>query len=192
MKLDELIEFTHEQKRALIAIAIAVLSIALFFLFASRSDAIEPPPQKVIVETPKKTLYVHVAGDVRRPGVYPILEGARVIDAISAAGGAKKGIDLSNVNLARMLTDGEQIFVGASREPRIRSGAKQGTFTGTIYVNRATAAQFDTLDGIGPVIAKRIVSFRTANGPFVDIADLKKVAGIGEKTFAKIQSRLSL
>jgi len=192
MRLDELIQYSREQKRALVTIAVVALSVALFFLFASRSDAIETAPPKVIAEAPKRTLYVHVAGDVRRPGVYPLLDGARVIDAITAAGGAKKGIDLSNVNLARLIVDGEQVFVGVSSEAKRRSGTKQRPFTGTIYINRASATQFDSLMGIGPVIAKRIVAYRTANGPFVDIADLKKVEGIGEKIFAKIQDRLSL
>ena len=191
MRLDQLIEYSEAQKRALIAIGIATISIALFFLFASRSEAIEQSPPKVIAEPERRTLYVHVAGDVRRPGVYPVLEGARVIDAITAAGGAKKGIDLSNVNLARVLVDGEQVLVGVKQTAK-SGGAKQRLFTGTIYINRATASQLDSLVGIGPVIAKRIVAYRTQNGPFVDIADLKKVEGIGEKIFAKIQGRLSL
>lgn len=192
MRLDELIQYSKDQKRALVSIGIGAISIALFFLFASRSDAIEPAPPKVISESPKRTLFIHVAGDVRRPGVYPVLEGARVIDAITAAGGAKKGVDLSNVNLARVIVDGEQVFVGASRELSSRKRNKERSFTGTIYINRASAAQFDSLPGIGPVIAKRIVAHRAQYGPYVDIADLKKVEGIGEKIFAKIQNRLSL
>ena len=183
-------DFTLDQKRALAVLAICALAISFFFFFTSRGEAVETPPIKVVTEPTKRTIYIHVAGDVRRPGVYPILEGARVVDAITAAGGAKKGIDLSNINLARLLIDGEQVLVGKNRQ-QPRSKSKSG-YSGTVYINRASAAQFDSLDGIGPVIAKRIIAYRNINGPFVDIADLQKVDGIGGKTFERIKSRLSL
>jgi competence protein ComEA len=191
MKLDEILDYTADQKRALIAISAIALSVAGFFLFASKGEALETPTVKVISEAPRRSIFVHVAGDVRRPGVYPILEGSRVIDAISAAGGAKNGVDLSNINLARILADGEQVYVGIDKSPRGNSGSKK-SYTGIIYINRATSAQFDSLSGIGPVLAKRIVEYRRTNGPFLDVADLQKVEGIGAKTFEKIKSRLSL
>ena len=83
-----------------------------------------------------------------------------------------------------------QVLVGKNRE-QPRSKSKSG-YSGTVYINRASAAQFDSLDGIGPVIAKRIIAYRNSSGPFVDIADLQKVDGIGGKTFERIKSRLSL
>lgn len=189
MNLDDLLEYSREQKRALIAIALAAISIAAFFLFASRGEAVETPTVKIATEAPRKSIFIHVAGQVRRPGVYPILEGSRVIDAITAAGGAKSGVELSNINLARVLVDGEQVFVGPDKG---RKGSSTKPFSGVVYINRATAAQFDSLTGIGPVLAKRIVAYRSTNGPFVDIMDLQKVDGIGAKTFEKIKSRLSL
>lgn len=191
MKLDEILDYTKEQKRALIAIAILGLSIAGFFLAASKGEALETPTVKVITEAPRKSIFIHVAGDVRRPGVYPVLEGSRVVDAITAAGGAKNGVNLSNVNLARILVDGEQVYVGVDKTSNRKSTSKRA-YNGIIYINRATSAQFDSLSGIGPVLAKRIVEYRKANGPFVDVADLQKVEGIGEKIFEKIKARLSL
>jgi competence protein ComEA len=122
--------------------------------------------------------------------VYPVIDGSRVVDAISAAGGARKGVDLSVINLARKVVDGEQIYLGAKPEEKRKVDSKN--FSGTVYVNRASVSQFDSLSGIGPVLARRIVDYRSANGPFVDIADLQKVPGIGTKTFERIKSRLSL
>jgi competence protein ComEA len=187
---DDFLEFTLDQKRAIGLLSIIAISIALFLFITSRGEAVELPQVKVVEEKSKRTIFIHVAGDVRKPGVYPILEGSRVIDAVTAAGGAKAGIDLSNINLARILVDGEQVLVGKERNPSSKKG-KSG-FTGTVFVNRATASQFDSLDGIGPVIAKRIIAYRNSNGPFVDIADLQKVDGIGGKTFERIKGRLSL
>ena len=88
------------------------------------------------------------------------------------------------------MVDGEQIYLGVKPEEKKKVGSK--VFSGTVYVNRASISQFDSLSGIGPVLAKRIVDYRSANGPFVDIAELQKVPGIGMKTFERIKSRLSL
>ncbi len=185
--------FSPEQLRALLLPALAGIGFALFLLFASRGEAVEAPPLKVIENSAKKTLFIHVAGEVKRPGVYPVVQGSRVVDAIKAAGGAKVGIDLSQVNLARVLVDGEQIYLSKESTGRtLSSKTKSKAYSGIVHVNRATVTDFDSLDGIGPVIAKRIVKYRETNGPFVDIADLQKVDGIGAKTFEKIKERLSL
>lgn len=185
-----LIDYSFQQRRAIVALSVTALAIAAFFFFSSKGEAVEIPSVKVVEQSPQKMFLVHVAGDVKNPGVYPVIEGSRVVDALAAAGGAKKGVDLSQINLARKVVDGEQIYLGKKKaEPRSSKGKN---FTGIIYVNRATAAQFDSLTGIGPVIAKRIVDYRNANGPFVDIADLQKVSGIGVKNFERIKGRLSL
>ena len=185
-------EYTVDQKRAVLGICLVAVSISIFLFFASRGEAVETPPIKIVETSPAKMLLIHVAGEVKRPGVYPVVEGSRVVDALAAAGGAKKGVDLSQINLARKLVDGEQIYLGLQNPKTKANRTSGGTFSGVVYVNRATAQQFDSLDGIGPVLAKRIIEYRNTNGPFVDIADLQKVPGIGAKTFAKIQSRLSL
>lgn len=190
---DNFLNYSPEQRRALLLPALAALGFALFLLIASRGEAVEAPPIKIVENAAKKTLFIHVAGEVKRPGVYPVIQGSRVVDAIKAAGGAKTGIELSQVNLARVLVDGEQIYL--SKESAVKSSsnrAKQKAFNGVVHINRATVSEFDSLDGIGPVIAKRIVKYRETNGPFVDIADLQKVDGIGAKTFEKMKDRLSL
>ena len=183
------LEYTAEQKRAVIALSLVAIFIAGVLFLSSRGEAVETPAIKVIESAPSKMLLVHVAGEVKRPGVYPVIDGSRVVDAISAAGGARKGVDLSVINLARKVVDGEQIYLGVKPEKK-KVGSK--VFSGTVYVNRASISQFDSLSGIGPVLAKRIVDYRSANGPFVDIAELQKVPGIGMKTFERIKSRLSL
>ena len=190
---DNFLNYSPEQRRALLLPALAALGFALFLLIASRGEAVEAPPIKIVENAAKKTLFIHVAGEVKRPGVYPVIQGSRVVDAIKAAGGAKTGIELSQVNLARVLVDGEQIYL--SKESAVKSSsnrANQKAFNGVVHSNRATVSEFDSLDGIGPVIAKRIVKYRETNGPFVDIADLQKVDGIGAKTFEKMKDRLSL
>ena len=190
---DSLQNFSPEQRRALLLPALAGIGFAIFLLFASRGEAVEAPPLKIVESSVKKTLFIHVAGEVKRPGVYPVVQGSRVVDAIKAAGGAKVGIDLSQVNLARVLVDGEQIYLNKenpAKSSSVRSKAK--TYSGIVHINRATVTEFDSLDGIGPVLAKRIVKYRDSNGPFVDIADLQKVDGIGAKTFEKFKERLSL
>lgn len=184
------LDYSVEQRRAVVALSIVALAIAGILFMSSRGEAVETPAIKVIESSQSKMLLVHVAGEVKRPGVYPVIDGSRVVDAISAAGGAKKGVDLSVINLARKVVDGEQIYLGEKRESKKSNNSK--SFTGTVYVNRASVSQFDSLSGIGPVLAKRIVDYRSANGPFVDIADIQKVPGIGVKTYERVKSRLSL
>lgn len=184
------LDYSKEQRRAFAALCLTALVIAGILFMSSRGEAVETPTIKIIESAPSKMLLVHVAGEVKRPGVYPVVEGSRVVDAIAAAGGAKKSFDLSVINLARKVVDGEQIYLGEKRA--IKKGVGSKGFSGTVYVNRASVAHFDSLPGIGPVLAKRIVDFRSANGPFVDIAEIQKVPGIGTKTFERIKTRLSL
>lgn len=187
------IEYSLDQKRALVIGAVSALCIAFFLLLISRGEAVEKPQVRVVEQRISSTLLVHVAGEVKKPGVYPLVSGSRVIDAIKAAGGAKSGTDLSQLNLARLITDGEQIYLGREDMTGFKTTEKiKDSFRGIVYINRATAAQFDSLPGIGVTFAKRIIEYRKSNGPFVSIGDLKKVEGIGEKTFAKMKSRLSL
>jgi competence protein ComEA len=140
-----------------------------------------------------KTILIHVAGKVKRPDVYPLLAGSRVSDAIKAAGGANKGVDLGDINLARVLVDGEQVYVGyVAKANSSSSKSSKSRFTGVININRGTKAEFDSLTGIGPVIASRIINYRNTNGPFLALDDLLKVSGIGSKTLERIRPRLSL
>lgn len=140
-------------------------------------------------------LVVDVAGWVRRPGVYELHEGDRVIDALQAAGGARHGAALASLNLAAPLTDGVQVLV-----PRAAPGASSGAvdpITGAavparININTASAADLEALPGIGEVLAQRIVDYRTQNGPFTSVDQLVDVSGIGDAILADIRDSVTV
>jgi competence protein ComEA len=188
-------DYTYSQRRALIAISLVAILFATFLFTNTRGRAVAQESAKPTLTMPAvaKTILIHVAGKVKRPDVYPLLAGSRVSDAIKAAGGAQKGVDLSDINLARVLVDGEQVYVGyVAKVSSSSSKSSKTRFTGVINVNRATKAEFDSLTGIGPVLASRIINYRSANGPFLALDDLLKVSGIGSKTLERIRPRLSL
>lgn len=192
---ERLPEYSESQKRALVTISLLAIGFACLLFATTRGSAIaqETPKPLLSLSPVKQTILVHVAGKVKKPDVYPLLQGSRVADAIKAAGGAKKGVDLSDINLARILIDGEQIYVGyvaAVDRSTPKNSVKK--YSGIVNINRATKAEFDSLVGIGPVIAGKIVTYRNQNGPFMAIEDLLKVSGIGAKTLERIRPRLTL
>ena len=188
-------DYTYSQRRALIAISLVAILFATFLFTNTRGRAVAQESAKPTLTMPAvaKTILIHVAGKVKRPDVYPLLAGSRVSDAIKAAGGANKGVDLGDINLARVLIDGEQVYVGyVAKASSSSSKSSKSRFTGVININRGTKAEFDSLTGIGPVIASRIINYRNTNGPFLALDDLLKVSGIGSKTLERIRPRLSL
>lgn len=191
---DNFEEYSLEQKRALIFVSLLAIAFS-FFLFATTrgsASAQETPAPQISTAPIQTTILVHVAGKVARPDVYPLAKGARVADAIKAAGGALKGVDTSDINLARVLVDGEQIYVGYVPKVTPSSKKTKSQYSGIININRATKAEFDSLAGIGPVIASRIITFRNQNGPFLSLEDLLKVSGVGPKTLERVRARLTL
>jgi competence protein ComEA len=136
-------------------------------------------------------LYVHVAGAVRRPGLIHLPAGARVALAVDRAGGPTRRADLSGVNLAARLEDGQQILVpvvgAAATAPGTAGGAAGGA---KLSLSTATVEQLDQLDGIGPTLAQRIVAYRTEHGGFRSIGELREVEGIGEKRFESLKDAL--
>ena len=185
------LHFTTTQRRTLGAIAGALIALSLFVVFSGNSqEVVAEPIAPTQMSAP--ALIIDVTGEVASPGVYELPAGSRVIDAIKAAGGAKAKAALSELNLARIIKDGEQIYVdpvytaGAS----VRSGSKPAAPRGPININRATASELNSLDGIGPVIAKRIIAYRTTNGPFLAIEDLLQVSGIGDAKLAQFKEKI--
>ncbi len=145
-------------------------------------------------------IVVHVVGQVATPGVVTVPAGARVIDAITAAGGSVRGADLQRINLARPVIDGEQVHVPAPGEP-LQPGAFGATLSGgsppgqgagsptgraLVNLNTADLAALEDLPGVGPVLAQRILDWRTAHGRFTSVDELGEVSGIGERMLAQL------
>jgi competence protein ComEA len=158
---------------------------------AAPSSAGSDPP------APARELWVDVAGAVRRPGLYKVPAGSRVAAAVEQAGGVSRRGDQTGVNLAAPLHDGQQVIVpvrgavGASApgaSPGSAAGAGPGT--GPISLNQASEAQLETLDGIGPALAGRIIEYRQQHGGFRSLDELKEVSGIGDKRFEALRGAL--
>jgi competence protein ComEA len=135
-------------------------------------------------------IVVSVVGRVARPGLVTLPEGARVADALQAVGGALPGTDLAALNLARRLSDGEQVAVGvpvAAPAAGPEAGPAPGAPPGKVDLNTATVAQLDALPGVGPVTAQRIVQWRTQHGRFARIDQLRDVDGIGDSRFDRLK-----
>ena len=188
--------------------ALAVLGLLLLvgaglaYMRARPAAAVAPPNGAVPASAtasaaPANTIVVDVVGAVHKPGVYDFAQGARVIDAVRAAGGFLPDADPQAINLARPLVDGEQVVVPKKGEaPASAAGggggggsAQQG---GKININNASVSDFDGLPGIGPVLAQRIVDYRDQHGPFRSIQDLMKVSGIGQAKFDSLKDLVTV
>jgi competence protein ComEA len=154
-----------------------------------------PAPTGPVPTTgPPEPLVVAVAGKVARPGLVRVAAGARVADVLAAAGGPLPGTDLAGVNLARKVSDGEQVAVGVAGAPDAGSTSTAGAGSaGTaapgapLDLNAATVEQLDVLPGVGPVTAQRIVDWRTRNGRFASVDQLREVEGIGERRLGQLR-----
>jgi competence protein ComEA len=157
---------------------------------AAGGPAGAPAPSEVMVQ---------VAGEVARPGVYRVPSGSRVTDAVARAGGLTRRADQAGVNLVARVQDGQQVVVprrgaaGAVAGGAASAGGSgaAGPATGPVSLSSATVAQLDTLDGIGPTLAQRIVEYRQAHGGFSSIDQLRQVDGIGEKRFAALKEAVT-
>ena len=192
---------TSSHKRALSIIAGIALAFALFLLVSGeakpRTELISSQPQASTPVSLDVPLVVDVQGAVLNPGLYELSQGSRVGDAIKAAGGVGKEGDTSSVNLARFVEDGEQIYVaepGASTGSEL-GGASLSNFEsgwsvrqGKLNLNRASETELDGLPGVGPVLAKRIVTYRAERGNFGTVDELKKVTGIGPAKFGELRN----
>ncbi len=145
------------------------------------------------------TVVVHVAGKVRRPGLVRAPTGSRVADVLTLAGGALPGVDLTTLNLARQVTDGEQILDGqpvppgsSATAPGTTSNPSTAPSTAPVNLNTATLDQLDALPGVGPVLAQRILDYRTQNGPFTTIDQLQEVPGVGPKKFDSLKPHVRI
>lgn len=189
--------FTSVQRKSLLALAILIVASSGVLLLQGASEEVVAA-EVTEIEIPEQVmlLVVDVAGAVQNPGVYSLPINSRVVDAIAAAGNVLKGADVSDINLARILRDGEQVYVyaasRASSSSRSTARSAPPRNTGPIAINRASAKELEALDGIGPVLASRIIAYRNANGPFVTLEALLEVSGIGPAKFAQFKEKIRL
>ncbi|MBM9508302.1 ComEA family DNA-binding protein [Streptomyces sp. KK5PA1] len=184
---------------ALAVVLVVAAGLAFHHYWTGRPRTVPVPPPLAAPAPPRQAaraapqeLTVDVAGKVARPGLRKLPKGSRVADALTAAGGALPGANTTMLNLARPLTDGEQILVGVAPpaagpaplpgEPQ--AGAAPST---PLDLNTATAAQLDALPGVGPVLAQHIIDFRTQHGTFTSLQQLRQIPGIGDRKFSTIK-----
>ncbi|MGQ0626306.1 MAG: helix-hairpin-helix domain-containing protein [Sporichthyaceae bacterium] len=192
---------------ALLVVALLGVAFAVVVLLRSRPAVLEVGPARVqatglplsgavtslapsLGVSPER-IVVDVQGQVRRPGLVRIPAGSRVLDALRAAGGPRRGVATTSVNLARPLVDGEQIVLAAAPETAQAPDAGAAG-TGLIDLNTADLAALDTLPGVGPVLAQRILDFRARNGRFTAVEELQEVPGIGPAIYASLRPKVRI
>jgi competence protein ComEA len=184
-----------QDRRRLVVGAVAVVVVLVFagrVLLRPKSVASVPPPvhvARVAAPAKAKQVYVDVVGAVRRPGLYRLREGARVADAVQRAGGPSAKAQLELVNLAALVADGEQVAVPRRGAEVVQAAGSTGggAGSGPVHLNSATVEQLDTLPGVGPVTAEKIVTYRQSHGGFGSVDELDAVPGIGPARLADLR-----
>ncbi len=205
-------DFLLKNKQLVIKVAVIffIFTVAFFvFVLGENKEAAHEPEvtqtQKAVAaeptETAVKSIMVDVGGAVKTPQVVELKEESRVADAISAAGGLKENADTAEINQAAFLTDGQKIYIPAkgekipaeviSAENSTQPGAENpGMAGGKVNLNTATSEELQTLNGVGPATAEKILEYRSSNGYFKNIEEIKNVNGIGDKTFEKLKEHI--
>lgn len=188
----QLPEISRRQALALALAALALLVVAGKLIGSRHSSGPARPRARLLGSGAKSRalLYVDVSGAVRRPGLYRLPDGARVNDALMKAGGAIGAADLTVINRAATLSDGQQVLVPVKVSATVASGATGTSGTSAnapVHLNSATLEQLDALPGVGPATAQRIVDYRTANGSFKSVDELDAVSGIGPAKLAELR-----
>ncbi len=184
--------------RVLATLAVAAGVLLTWWLLSERPRTSSPdavslsagPSPSAASTSAGAELVIDVAGKVKRPGIVTLPAGSRVHDAIAEAGGVRGKVDTSTLNMARILTDGEQILVGLEPVAAPPSSGGPAATGARISLGTATLEQLDTLPGIGPVTAQAILDHRAEHGPFKTVDDLLDVKGIGEATLADLRDRV--
>jgi competence protein ComEA len=183
--------------RALVYVAVLLVALLLAGRLAFRKGqpaAAQVAPAALRAEpAPVRRLLVHVVGAVRTPGLYRLDDGSRIDDAIRAAGGPKPKADLDAINLAAPVADGQQVIVPVRGRGTASAGpASSGAAAGPVHLNTATLEELDTLPGIGPVTAQKILDYRDEHGAFSSVDELDAVPGIGPARLAELQKLVDL
>ena len=204
------------KKKTILIITIAIFSIISIFLYKKQNYEYNILEEDIFVqnttdstnftleETPISKIKVHVIGEIISPGLYELDEGARINDLILLAGGKTKKADLSKVNLAYQLSDGEKIYIPSisdevstyiyndAGENVLQDENTSSSKTGKININKATISDLEKISGIGPSLANKIINYRDSNGKFNSIDELKNVSGIGDKKYESIKEYITI
>lgn len=205
------------ERRGAVALAVVLVVAAVFAVqhfWAGRSQQVSAPqvvraqapfdrkgggataaPAAGTSSAPGAEIVVDVSGKVRQPGIRRLPAGARVADALRAAGGVRPGVSTEGLNRARFLVDGEQVVVGTPAGSAAAPGPAAGPLSGStgtgptapVSLNTATVDQLDTLPGVGPVLARHIIDYRTQHGGFRSVDELREVNGIGDRRFTDLR-----
>ena len=192
----ELVRLGVQQRRMVGAVVLVLVALAIAFRPFGHGGASRPAvplvrPPRTAEATRARTVVVDVVGAVRLPGLHSLASGARVADAVTAAGGATAKADLALVNLAAPLADGEQIVVPARGAARPAAGGGSSP-TAPLDLNTATAEQLDGLDGVGPTTAQKIIAYRAQHGGFGSVSELDRIPGIGAKRMAALRDHVTV
>jgi competence protein ComEA len=185
-------ELFADRRRVLLGAVVLLLALVFAGRALLRPSRVSVPPPvhvaRAAVPAKPKQLFVDVVGAVRRPGLYRLAEGSRVADVVRRAGGPTSKAQLELVNLAALVADGEQVMVPRRGAPIVAAGGTVGpSSSGPVHLNSATLEQLDTLPGVGPVTAQKIVAYRTAHGGFSSVDELDAVPGIGPARLADLR-----
>jgi competence protein ComEA len=184
-------------RRLFLFVFVFAMTIGAILISLNSAKPYESTSESVTIEEPSSSInepsvFVHVVGEVEKPGIYIVATRARVFDAIVAAGGFTKSADQSTVNLAREVSDGEQVVVLAAGAQSGSASAQTSAQLALISLNRASQLELEALPGVGPTLAGRMIDWRTANGGFKKKEDLLKVSGIGKKMFDGMKDLVTL
>jgi len=185
-------------------IIITIISFILGLLIGNY--AFRTNNNSIIIENKNTKIYIHIAGEIKYPGVYEMESGDRVFQLIEKAGGVTENADISSINLSKKLIDGEKVIIFAKKDSvnseTTSNSLNQSSSTSSIVsstnnsnlinINTASQKELEELPGIGPTLAQRIVDYREKNGYFQTIEDIKKVSGIGDKKFEAIKDLITV
>ena len=198
------------QKRIIIIVVILVIGIIGYYIYGRENTPQVTTEEETIMkkeentEDKKREIIVHITGAVQKEGVYTLKENSRVADAVTSAGGLTEDADMSKVNLAYILEDGVKINIPSKNDTEEDEYTEDAQFVENIYsdsgtggkkmdlvnINKATQTELETLPGVGPSTALKIINYREENGPFSNIEDLKSINGIGESKYEKIKDSI--
>lgn len=183
------------KKIGILAVVAIIAGTVMFSNNNKKSKEVSTESESLVIEeTVVDKVWVDIGGEVKSPKVVELDDGSRVQDAIDAAGGLTSEADITNLNRAALVNDGDKIYVPAVGDESGASGSTSGgvsTTGGKVNINTADSEELQTITGVGPATAEKIISYRESNGRFKVIEDIKNVSGIGDKTFDKMKESIT-